>query len=55
MLAVPQVVADPLDQWQQLAAVWNPFAEKLNGGVLDLKAWKKVVQAVERIQGAKCR
>lgn len=56
LLAMPQVVADSgLDPWQQLAQAWNPFAEAMNKGVVDLAKWKKVVRAVERIQGASCR
>jgi hypothetical protein len=47
---------DPLDPWQQLASVWNPFAEKLKHGVVDVKLWKKVVAQVDRIEDRKpCR
>ena len=54
ILAVPQIL-DPSDPWQRLAAVWNPFAEKINQGVVDLKMWKKVVAAVDRIEDRKCK
>lgn len=46
---------DPNDPWQRLAEAWNPFAEKLNKGLVDLAKWKQVVRAVERIQGVSCR
>lgn len=53
----PQGIVQPQasDPWQELASAWNPFAEKLNKGVCDLKQWKKVVQAVERIEGRNCK
>jgi hypothetical protein len=54
LLAIPQAFAQqPPDQWETLRNVWNPFAEKLNGGVLDLKLWRKVVAQVNRIEGRK--
>jgi hypothetical protein len=53
LLALPQLVAPAPDQWDELRKVWNPFAEKMNRGVLDLKAWKRVVAAVEKIERKK--
>ena len=50
-----QQMALQQDQWQDLARVWNPFAEKMNRGVFDLKLWQKVVKQVERIEGKGCR
>jgi hypothetical protein len=41
------------DPWTRLAYFWNPFADRLNHGVLDLKAWKRFVQEVDRIEGRK--
>lgn len=57
ILAVPQaVIPQPRgDQWDELQVVWNPFAEKMNRGVLDAKLWKRVVAQVDRIEGRKCR
>lgn len=55
LLALPQLLAQQWDPWRELAAVWNPFAEKLNAGVLDLKLWRKVVKQVERIEGRACK
>ena len=52
--AAPQLLRSQPDQWHELADVWNPFAEKLNQGVLDLKMWKRVVRQVERIEGKSC-
>lgn len=49
----PQLRAQSIDQlqWRELADVWNPFAEKLNSGVFDLKLWKKVLQKIHSIEG----
>ncbi len=48
--------ADPLfDQWNMLAAVWNPFAEGVNKGAPNLKQWRKVVEEVYRIERCKCK
>jgi hypothetical protein len=43
------------DPWNRLQEVWNPFAQKLNKGELDVKQWHKVVSAVEAIDGRKCK
>lgn len=58
VLALPQVIQQaiqPYDQFRELEKVWNPFAERLNQGVLDLKQWKRVVDVVNRIDGRKCK
>ncbi len=56
LLIAPILLAqDAYDPWGDLARVWNPFAAKLNAGVVDLAAWKKVIRQIERIQGAACR
>ena len=52
ILAIPAAaLGQSPDLWKQLADVWNPFAEKINHGVVDLKLWKKVVAAIDRIEG----
>lgn len=55
LLAIPQVLLAQDGPWQQLAQVWNPFAEQLNKGVLDLKLWKHVLVAIDRVDGRHCR
>jgi hypothetical protein len=57
ILALPQLLAQGLqsDVWTELKDVWNPFAEKMNKGVLDLKQWKKVVREVDKIEGRNCK
>ncbi len=55
LLAVPQVLLDPRDPWRGLVEVWNPFAERMNAGVVDLKCWRKVVAEVDRIEGRKSK
>lgn len=55
VLAVPQVALRQFDQWDELQRAWNPFAEKLNNGVLDLKQWQKVVTVVMKIDGRRCK
>ena len=54
ILAVPQTIVGQADPFDELAKVWNPFAQKRNAGVLDLKLWKKVVAQVDRIEGRNC-
>jgi len=54
ILAAPQAaLAQRLvdDQWDELARAWNPFAEKLNKGIVDVKLWRKVISVVNRIEG----
>jgi hypothetical protein len=58
ILALPQVVNQGLqqfDQWNELSEAWNPFADKMNHGVLDMKQWKRVVKVIEKIEGCKCK
>jgi len=58
VLALPQLIAQSAQQWDQwhaLEAVWNPFAEKLNRGVLDVQLWHKVVVAIVKIDGRECK
>jgi len=53
ILAVPQIMAD--DPWGEYAAAQNAFAEKFNEGILDLKRWRRVLNAIDRIEGKTCR
>lgn len=56
ILAIPQLLAAQQDDpWKRLEDVWNPFALKMNKGIVDLAQWKKIVREVEKIQGATCR
>ena len=57
VLALPQAVQQAFeqDQWAELAQVWNPFAQQMNRGVLDLKQWKKVTAVVRKIDGERCK
>lgn len=55
LLAVPQVVLRQQDDWVDFQKLWNPFAEKLNAGVLDAKLLEKVVREINRIAGKTCR
>ena len=56
ILAIPQALSQGIsDPWRDLAEVWNPFAEQINKGILDLKQWKKVLRAVDRIEGRTCK
>ena len=34
------------DQWEKLAEAWNPWATKLNAGVMDLKLLGRVKKAL---------
>lgn len=45
-LAIPQAY----DPWRDFAEIWNPFADKINHGVFDAKAWPKVRDAFHRIE-----
>lgn len=55
ILAIPQAILRQPDQWDELAQAWNPFAEHMNRGVLDVKLWRKVVAAVDHIEARKCK
>ena len=56
ILAIPAaVLGQSPDPWKQLADVWNPFADKINHGVVDLKLWKKVLAAIDQIEGRHCK
>ena len=54
ILALPQLLPMP-DPWKDLGEAWNPFAEQMNKGVLDVKLWKKVLRAIDRIEGRNCK
>ena len=54
ILAAPQIVAAD-DAWGEYAKVHNAWAEKFNEGVLDLKKWRAVLNAIDRIEGKTCR
>ena len=54
ILAAPQIVPRD-DPWGEYAEAANAFAEKFNQGVLDLKRWRAVLAAIDRIEGKTCR
>ena len=55
ILALPQAAFKRQDDWTDLQKLWNPFAEKLNAGVVDLKQFEKVVRQMNRMAGKTCR
>jgi len=42
LAAKPQFSAALTDDWYSLQQSWNPFCEKLNAGIFDVKLWEKV-------------
>ncbi len=54
ILAVPQLVAQD-DPWYEYALAHNAWAAKFNEGVLDVKRWRKVLRAIDRIEGRSCK
>lgn len=50
---VPSPVDDWTYNWEQFRAVWNPFAERMNQGVFEVKMWEKVREKFHKVEGVK--
>ena len=45
----PELSDQDYDGWQEVAKAWNPFSEKLNSGVFDIRLWRSARKALQHV------